>query len=310
MVSMWPQWGQVFVGSRYNIWDLVVLVWPIRSQEITTSSVLVKCWNSSVALVLVSGNKDLCHARLHPTWFKSINGYWSWPVASDLHSGHLPVGLCHGQGSLLLAGPRFHFLQCHNGLVSNRSEHACSCHPITRGEIWYGKSKGFHCLHPQLHTSRTLSQHRLLHRDELDPCVSDSSVPDWWHQQQKWRCCLAVFWIVGGRLSHHSGNGSWWLPLLPPYRSFWSHQCNIHHVILMFHWFPGGKLGALTGQTDSTLISAEAMAKSTSRPMGGFEVRVMLSLPFGLGTYKSLVVWSTSGRAWCAGLSMRAPIVI
>ena len=32
-------------GPRDKIWDLVALVWPIRSRVITTSSALVRCWN-------------------------------------------------------------------------------------------------------------------------------------------------------------------------------------------------------------------------------------------------------------------------
>ena len=49
----------------------------------------------------------------------------------------------------------------------------------------------------------------------------------------------AVVWqsfgSVGGRLSHHPGNGGWWSPLPPLYRSFWNHQCKLHHVILVLH---------------------------------------------------------------------------
>ena len=57
--------------------------------------------------------------------------------------------------------------------------------------------------------------------------------------------------------------------------------------------------GALKGQTKS-VIFAEAMASSTLRPMGGVGVRVMPPLPLGLGTYRSLMVWSNSYRAWYA----------
>ena len=45
MVSVWPQWWQPVGGPRDKIWDLVALVWPIRSRVITTSSALVRCWN-------------------------------------------------------------------------------------------------------------------------------------------------------------------------------------------------------------------------------------------------------------------------
>ena len=53
-------------------------------------------------------------------------------MASNLCSGHLPVGLSLGRGSLLLVGPLFHFPQYHSGLVSSRNEHVCLCHSITR----------------------------------------------------------------------------------------------------------------------------------------------------------------------------------
>ena len=42
------------------------------------------------------------------------------------------------------------------------------------------------------------------------------------------------FWTVG-RLSHHSGNCGWWPLLLLLSRSFWSHQCKLHHVIFVTH---------------------------------------------------------------------------
>ena len=72
---------------------------------------------SSVAPVLVSQEIDFCHVQLHPTWFEPTSECRSWPVVSYLYSGHLPVGLYLGRGSLLLVGPLFHFRQCHSGLV-------------------------------------------------------------------------------------------------------------------------------------------------------------------------------------------------
>ena len=45
MVSVCPQWWQPVGGPRDKIWNLVALVWPIRSRVITTSSALVRCWN-------------------------------------------------------------------------------------------------------------------------------------------------------------------------------------------------------------------------------------------------------------------------
>ena len=40
----------------------------------------------------------LYHVQPYPTRFEPAAGYRSWPMASNLHCGHLPVGLCHGQG--------------------------------------------------------------------------------------------------------------------------------------------------------------------------------------------------------------------
>ena len=145
--------------------------------------------------------------------------------------------VCLGQGSLLLLGPLFHFPQCHNDLVSSRNEHVCPCHSMTKAGSWFGGQKGSRCLHFQLPTNSTLSQSRLLHRDGLDPCVGNSSAPEWLLKPrlQRWCCCLAVFWTVGGRLSQHCGNGSWWSLLPALSRSFWSHQCKLHQVILVTH---------------------------------------------------------------------------
>ena len=44
-------------------------------------------------------------------------------MASNLCSGHLPVGLSLGRGSLLVVGPLFHFPQCHSDLVRRHRAH-------------------------------------------------------------------------------------------------------------------------------------------------------------------------------------------
>ena len=55
---------------------------------------------SSLALVLVSRDRDPCHVQPHPNLiWTSCGGCRSWPVLSNLHNGHLPEGWCHGQGS-------------------------------------------------------------------------------------------------------------------------------------------------------------------------------------------------------------------
>ena len=53
------------------------------------------------------------------------------------------MGLCHGQGSPLLAGPVSHYPQCHNGLAPSRSGHGCLCRSVPRGGSWYGRWEGF-----------------------------------------------------------------------------------------------------------------------------------------------------------------------
>ena len=166
------------LGTRYGIW------WPWYGQFevgwLQPLQLLLGAGTFSVAPVLVSQDRDLCHAQLHPTWFEPTSECRSWPVVSYLYSGHLPVGLYLGRGSLLLVGPLFHFRQCHSGLVASRNEHVCPCHTMTRAGSWYGKLKGSRCLHPQLLANRTLSQSRLSHHNGLGPCVRNSSVLDWW----------------------------------------------------------------------------------------------------------------------------------
>ena len=179
MVSVWPQWWQPVGGPRDKIWDLVALVWPIRSRWLQPLQLWLGAGISLVAQVLVSQDRDLCHVQLHPTWFESTSECRSWPVVSYLYSGHLLVGLYLGWGSLLLVGPLFHFHQCHSGLVPSRNEHMCPCHSVTRAGSWYGRSKGSRCLYPQLPANRTLSQSRPPHRDELGPCVGNNYVTPW-----------------------------------------------------------------------------------------------------------------------------------
>ena len=145
-------------GTRYGIW------WPLYGQFEVGWLQPLHLWLgagiSSVAPVLVSREWDLCHVQLHPTWFEPTSECRSWPVASYLYSGHLPVGLYLGRETLLLAGPLFHFPQCHSGSVSSRNERVCLYHSVTRAGSWYGKWKGSLCLHPQLPANRTLSQSR------------------------------------------------------------------------------------------------------------------------------------------------------
>ena len=125
------------LGTRYGPW------WPWYGQFKVGWLQPLQLWSragiSSLAPVLVSWVRDHCHVQLHSTWFEPTAECRCWPVASNLHSGHFRVGLCLGQGSLLLVAPPFHFPQCHNGLVSTRRKHVSPCHPITRAGSWYGE---------------------------------------------------------------------------------------------------------------------------------------------------------------------------
>ena len=108
------------LGTRYGIW------WTWYGQfEVGWLQPIQLCLGagtSSVAPVLVSQDRDLCHVQLHPTWFEPTSECRSWPVVSYLYSGHLPVGLYLGRGSLLLVGPLFHFRQCHSARLGTQQK--------------------------------------------------------------------------------------------------------------------------------------------------------------------------------------------
>ena len=118
------------LGTRYETWR------PWYYQFKVGWLQLLQLWLSagisSVLPVLVSRDRDLCHVQLHPTGFEPTAECRIWPVASNLYSGPLPVGLCLGQCYRLLVDPLFHFPQCQLGLVSNRNGRLCPCHSITR----------------------------------------------------------------------------------------------------------------------------------------------------------------------------------
>ena len=127
----------VALGTRYGIW------WPWYGQFEVGWLQPLQPWlgagTSSVAPVLVSQDRGLCHVQLHPTWFEPTSACRSWPVVSYLYSGHLAVGLYLVRGSLLLFDRLFHFRQCHSGLVPSRIEHVCPYHSMTRAGSWCGK---------------------------------------------------------------------------------------------------------------------------------------------------------------------------
>ena len=108
------------LGTEYGIW------WPWYGQfEVGWLLQPLQLWlgagTSSVAPVLVSQDRDLCHVQLHLTWFEPTSECRSWPMVSYLYCGHLPVGLYLCRGSLELVGPLFHFRQCHSGLVETNT---------------------------------------------------------------------------------------------------------------------------------------------------------------------------------------------
>ena len=87
------------LGTRYGIW------WPWYGQFEVGWLQLLQLWlgagTSSVAPVLVSQERYICHVQLHPTWFEPTSECSS-PVVSYLYSGHLAEGLYVVRGSLLL----------------------------------------------------------------------------------------------------------------------------------------------------------------------------------------------------------------
>ena len=67
--------------------------------------------------------------------------------------------------------------------------------------------------------------------------------------------------------------------------------------------------GGLGASPTGVVLWALPTVASTLRPTGLVGGRDMLSCPFGLGAYRSLVVWSNSCRACCAGFSMQARVL-
>ena len=114
--------------------------------------------------------------------------YVKQAAVTNLLSGQSLVGLCHGQGSPLLAAPPSHSPLCHNGLAPSRIGHKCLCCSMPRGDPWSGKWEGCQYLRLQLPASKTLSQSRLRHHAVQDPCADNSSVPMrlLLPQQQRW----------------------------------------------------------------------------------------------------------------------------
>ena len=231
------------------------------------------------------------------TWFELLVGCRSLLVVSSLHNEQLSAGLCHGQGSLLLAGPLSPYPQCHNSLAPSRSGHMCLCRSIPRGDSWYDKREGFPYLHPQSPANKTMSLSKIGNCALQDPLLivvqcqgngSSLSSKDG-----------AVIWESLGQLA--AGH----LTILEmavdncccphPLVNLRSISIDFHHVVLgiiILSEFDSnlfGKLG-VEGHSNSTSISAEVMASSSLRPMGQVGGRVMPPLSFGIERYRSLIV--------------------
>ena len=175
MVSVWPQWWRAVGGPPDKIWDLVPFVWPIRSRVFTTSSALVRCWN------LFRGPQ----CRFHEIEISVMYSYIPLGLNQLLNVGvdqwfQICIMDTRQWVYVLIKGLFCKLVHFFISLNATVFWYVCPCYSITRAGSWYGKSKGSQCLHPQLPANKTLSQSTLLHRDELGPCVGNSSVPKWW----------------------------------------------------------------------------------------------------------------------------------
>ena len=136
------------LGTRYKTW--LSWYWQFEVESLQPLQLWLSAGISSVLPVLVSRDRGLCRVQLHPTWFEPTAECRIWPVAWNLYSGPLPVGLCLGQCYLLLIDPLFHFPQCHIGLVSSRNENLCPCHSITRAGFIKWQMKGLSVTSPSI----------------------------------------------------------------------------------------------------------------------------------------------------------------
>ena len=119
------------------IWTRLGFWWPIRSRIITTSS--VRNWISWVVPVFVSRDADPCHRDMSHC-IQPLPGFWSWLVVFNWHNEQLPVGPCHDQRPLSLAGPPIYLLQwiC---LVFSRNT-LCAFMVHCWGGSWYDQWDG------------------------------------------------------------------------------------------------------------------------------------------------------------------------
>ena len=111
---------------------------------------------SLVTQVLATRDKDICNVQQHLTWFEVDDGCKVLPVTSNLHSGHLPVGLCHSQRSLVSwSTPSFPLVPQLFDIQHERTR--VSFIAQYHREV-YCRWEGFQYLYPSSSTSRTLVQ--------------------------------------------------------------------------------------------------------------------------------------------------------
>ena len=115
MVSVWPQWWQPVGGPRDKIWDLMALVWPIRSWVITTSSALVRCWNFfsgptkllrcftkliELSLGFLSGDHAFTYSFNEVVSLGNIVMRSWWKIGCPQGADQFGIDLCRGHGFL------------------------------------------------------------------------------------------------------------------------------------------------------------------------------------------------------------------
>ena len=103
--------------------------------------------NSKTKLELLSSGLDVFHGSTaglkrqksspytntsHLIWTTPLAWYGGWLVPSNLSSEHLVMGVFHDQWSLWLVGRPLHVPQCHNILVSSKTD-TYACIPLYRG---------------------------------------------------------------------------------------------------------------------------------------------------------------------------------
>ena len=132
----------------------------------------------------------------------------------QIYSEPLPGVLCHGQRSLLLAGPPSHYPQCHKGLAPSRNRHECPCRSMPRGGSWYDKWEGFalNCL--QTRQCVRVVYNTMLYRIYVPIIVQCQSDGCSLSSKAGTEIRESFEQLTAGCLNHYGNGGRW--PLLPP----------------------------------------------------------------------------------------------